>query len=225
MEQLIRTTVSRQRPVGEIVTNLVASFFAFVLAGCAAMQSEYKAFEGDEYSRLHADYVPVNSLRLAQVKSLGTRAEMQDARTRDWENLTIYQALIALGIPDEEIRDGSGGFGEVVCCGGPNSEDTFIFFYVPQNMDVGVGDIVEIRAGELPGKSDAYPNVVTRLRQTLGTAAGCRWLPENPALWLRFLALAHLLGEPDRLRRPAPGPGPGRSLASAQRWPGASNGP
>jgi hypothetical protein len=198
MEQLIRTTVSRQRPVREIVTNLVASFFAFVLAGCAAMQSEYKAFEGDEYSRLHADYVPVDSLRLAQVTSLGTRAEMQDARTRDsdlQENLTIYQRLIALGIPDEEIRDGSVGSGEVVCCGGPNSEDTFIFFYVPPNMDVGVGDIVEIRAGELPGKSDAYPNVVTRLRQTRGTAAGCRWLPENPALWLRTLYCSGIEGE------------------------------
>jgi hypothetical protein len=183
MEPLIRTAVSPKRPVRNYAANLIASFLAFVLTGCAG--PEYKAYEGDVYSRLHADFVLVNSLRLVQVKELGTREEMQIVPDQD--NTSLYQSLIALGIPDEDLRDGSAGVGEVMCCGGPPSEQTYIVFYVPPNIDVGVGDIVEIRAGELPGKSDAYPNVVTRLRQKRGTAVGCRWLPENPGLWLRVL--------------------------------------
>ncbi len=183
MERLIGTTVSRQRPVRTIAANLVASFLAFLLAGCI----EYKAYEGDTYSRLHADFVPVNSLRLVQVKDFGTREVMQDASELDQDDTTMYQQLIALGIPDEDIRDGSVGSGEAMCCGGPPSEDFWILFYVPPNLEVKVGDIVEIRAGELPGKSDAYPNVVTRLRQKQGTPAGCRWLPDDPYLWLRTL--------------------------------------
>ena len=184
MKRLVRTTVSPRKPVRKNAAILVASFLAFVLAGCTL---GYTAFEGDTYSKLHADFVPVNSLRLVQVRVLGTRDGLVNARKLDQDDTTLYQELIALGIPDEDIRDGSVGNGEVMCCGGPPSEQYLIYFYVPPNIDVGVGDIVEVRAGELPGRPDAYPNVVTQVRQQRGTAAGCRWLPESPGLWLRVL--------------------------------------
>jgi hypothetical protein len=101
---------------------------------------------------------PTGSLRLAQVMALATRDQILSARpTRD--------SIIASGIQESEIRDGSLAIGRVQCCGGPNEKSNSFVFYVPSGIGVDVGDIVEIKMGRAPNGSDpGILNTVTRVR-------------------------------------------------------------
>jgi hypothetical protein len=79
----------------------------------------------------------------------------------------------------------------VFCCGGPDQEDHIILFYVPPNLRVAVGDIVELRSGKTLKKgSEKYcpPSTATKVRQTKESGnKKCRWVPDNPKLWRRVL--------------------------------------
>lgn len=135
-------------------------------------------------SRLHRQHVPEGSLRLAEVVALAQRSEIE-------ENGFIYQFLRQADIPDSEITDGSIGMGRVFCCGGRNEYETAIWFYVPKHFNVEKDDIVEIWSGKEVKQGDqapGSPNTVTRVveKPTYGKQM-CRWLPDNPSLWVRVL--------------------------------------
>ena len=135
-------------------------------------------------SRLHRQHVPEGSLRLAEVVALATRQEID-------ENKPLYQALRDADIPESEITDGSVGMGRVFCCGGRNELETAIWFYIPRNIDVEINDIVEVWSGKEVRQGDtapSYPNTVTRIveKPSYGKQT-CRWLPDDPRLWVRVL--------------------------------------
>jgi hypothetical protein len=135
-------------------------------------------------SRLHRQHVPEGSVRLAEVVSLATRNEID-------ENEYIYEALRNADIPDSEIIDGSIGMGRVFCCGGKNELETAIWFYIPKALDVEISDIVEVWSGREVKRAEQkppHPNTVTRVveKPTYGSRL-CRWVPEDPRLWVRVL--------------------------------------
>lgn len=151
---------------------LVLAFSTPLLASCETPRS-----------RLHGSYVPEGSLRVAEVVALATREEIV-------ANDRIYEALIDQGIDD--IQDGDIAAGRVSCCGGPNEQETAIWVYVPPDIEVAVGDIVEVRSDKvvLEGESGkgTKPNTVTRVREkSYAVNKQCRWVPENPSLWTRRL--------------------------------------
>ena len=135
-------------------------------------------------SRLHRQHVPEGSLRLAEVITLATRKEID-------ENEYIYQALRNADILDSEITDNSIGMGRVFCCGGRNEYETAIWFYIPQNIEAEIDDIVEVWSGrevKQGGYGQGYPNTVLRIveKPSYGKRI-CRWLPDDPGLWVRIL--------------------------------------
>ena len=131
-------------------------------------------------SRFHAQAVPDGSLRLAV--HVATRDELVSA---GWG----YDVLISAGIPDGQIQDGSAIVGRVNCCGGPNEQATAIYAFVPDDIRVSVGDVVEIWSGKMVAENDplgSWPNTVTRIVGK-GTNGPCRWTPDDPRLWAREL--------------------------------------
>lgn len=168
--------------------KLVAVLSFLGLSACGGVPGE-KQFEGQVASRLHADWIPPHSLRLVQLVNIGTRAQVENLIILPSENLTAYQNLKAAGIPENEIHDGSLGAGIAYCCGGTISHETLVIFYIPEGLDVNLGDIVEVKVGEPPSKGNlgTFPNFVTRVRQKADENDGCRWIPENPDLWARVL--------------------------------------
>lgn len=156
-----------------IITRcLVLVFLLVLLTACAGT------------SRLHRQNVPEGSLRLAEVVALATRNEID-------ENEYISHALRNANISDTEITDGSIGMGRVFCCGGQNELETAIWFYIPRNIDVEIDDIVEVWSGREVKQGDpapGHPNTVTRIveKPSYGKQM-CRWLPDNPNLWVRVL--------------------------------------
>lgn len=150
------------------IVKLVSLFIAgMLISSCASV------------SRLHP-LVRENAgvVRLAQVTVLVSRQYII-AQGR-------YDDLIASGIRDADVRDGNVAEGRVYCCGGPNLT---IWFYIPSGMDVGVGDIVEMKMGRQPGDRDrGTVNIATQVRHKRADAEKhCRWDPPNERLWMRIL--------------------------------------
>ena len=136
-------------------------------------------------SRLQEDHVPAGSLRLGQAMSLGTRYEITQTKPLK----PLYDALIAAGIKDSEIQDGSVAVARIYCCGGPSEKDDARIVYIPKGINVALFDIVEIKVGRPPEGGDAgVLNVVTRVVQRDADNAGtCWWDPKNDRLWMRIL--------------------------------------
>ena len=159
---------------------LCAALAAPVVASCATV------------SPFHAVDVPEGSLRVAQVVYVVTRKEVLDSRTSGPEapGWSLYEAMTESGIKDSEIKDGSLAFARVYCCGGPSEREP-IAFYVPEHLQTGVGDIVEIRSGPVVDADSPLrspPNTATRVREKAGTVnRSCRWLPDNESLWGRVI--------------------------------------
>jgi hypothetical protein len=137
--------------------------------------------------RIHSDFVPAGSLRLAQVMVLGKRAEIVQARP-------LFDAILASGIPDSEIVDGSVVMARIFCCGGltdnlSSEKVNSLILYVPKEVTVARGDIVEVRVGRPPEKGDAGKvHLVTRVVQKYGgNEERCWWDPKDDRLWLRVL--------------------------------------
>ena len=121
---------------------------------------------------------------MTEVVDLAQRKEIE-------ENKFLYHSLREACVPDTDIRDGSVGLGRVFCCGGRNEQDTAIWFYVPNELDVEISDIVEVWSGREVRQGDkepAQPNTATRVieKPTYGKRS-CRWEPEDPRLWVRVL--------------------------------------
>jgi hypothetical protein len=133
-------------------------------------------------SKLTPAHVPPGSLRVAQVMYLASRAEIISSGTH-------YQILLASGIDDAEIQDGSAALARVYCCWEPNEKANAIAFHVPAGLGVELGDIVEVKAGQPPARgSPGTANIAVRVRQKYADTYGpCRWVPEDPRLWTRIL--------------------------------------
>jgi hypothetical protein len=123
------------------------------------------------------------ALELAQVVVVATRADILKADVH-------YQFMLSTGIPDSELGDGRMVIVRLYCCGGSIEEETSLWVFVPPDISVERGDIVELRVGRVPGEGDAgVVNTVTAVRQKNADAVGgaCRWEPDNPNLWMRVV--------------------------------------
>jgi hypothetical protein len=130
-------------------------------------------------SRLHANHVPPGSLRVAQAVHTVKGEEVLRPDERE-----VHETLSQGGLTDAEIRQGTIVFARVVCCG-MSERENLIAFFAPATIDVSVGDVVEVRAGRA-GDAKAI-NVATRIREKGGSAAICRWTPDDPRLAARVL--------------------------------------
>jgi hypothetical protein len=122
------------------------------------------------------------ALRLAQITQVATREEIL--------KLTVQlQHLVASGLKDADFQDGSLASGRVYCCHPSTDEGTAMWFYVPPDAPVQVGDIVVIRMGREPTKKD--PGIVNKLievRQKKDAPdSRCSWDPPDDKLWRRVL--------------------------------------
>jgi hypothetical protein len=132
-----------------------------VLAGCSA---GLKIFPTD---------VPPASLRLGEVSSLASKRDIKAMGK-------TYSALLASGLKDGDIQNGSLGSARVFCCGGLDEEGPDIFFYIPKGIKPGPGDIVEIRSGTRPqDSSHGKPNTLTRIVQKRGEKGPCDWVSKE----------------------------------------------
>jgi hypothetical protein len=135
-------------------------------------------------SRLYPDPAApdeAGALRLVQLTEFATRAQILSLGEH-------YERLLASGISDEELVDGSLAIGRVYCCGGPNEGGTAPWVFLPPTVRAAPGDIVEVRMGRPPAAGRRGEiNTVLRIRQKAGENGPCRWIPENPRLWVRYL--------------------------------------
>jgi len=134
--------------------------------------------------RIESDSVPAGSLRVAQVIAI--------AKHEDIPKLEAYKGIIAAGVADSDLSDGSIVMARIYCCGGPTRETSAEYadrrmLYVPKDLRVGLGDFVEVRVGRPPEHGDGGRlNTVTRIVAKDGESPEhCWWDPKNETLWLR----------------------------------------
>ncbi|MBI3621521.1 MAG: hypothetical protein HY208_04965 [Nitrospirae bacterium] len=134
--------------------------------------------------RIQYDEVPANSLHLGEAMVVFHRSDV----LKD-ESKPTYAALLAAGIKDSDIKDGSLVFVRIYCCGGPNERVSAPILYVPSGLEVKQGDIVEFVAGRRPQKGDVgLLNIATRIVQRYDERSpSCRWDPPDNRLWQRVL--------------------------------------
>jgi len=122
------------------------------------------------------------ALRLAQVVQIATREEILGLGVS-------LQHLLASGLKDSNFKDGSLATGRVYCCHPSTDEGTAMWFYVPPDAPVKLGDIVVIRMGRESTKKDpGTVNVVIEIRQKKDAPdSQCSWDPPNDKLWRRVL--------------------------------------
>lgn len=121
-------------------------------------------------------------LRMAQVIGLATQAEIDSlGKTKE--------ILLASGLKETDLKAGSLAMGRVYCCHPPTDSGTALWFYVPPDMPVNVGDLVVLRMGRVGTKMDPGAiNTVTEVREKQGIAdSKCSWEPRNETLWHRLL--------------------------------------
>jgi hypothetical protein len=146
---------------GQCCLALVALLVLPFLHGCAG------------HSRLYPNGAPENSLRLVEVLARATAADIQN-------NRYMREPLAAVGIQGPEARDRSVGAGRVYCCGGKLDEAYLHYFFIPADINVEVGDIVEIRCGSLPNAGRSSVNTVVRVVQKKDDpVTSCRWEPRD----------------------------------------------
>ena len=151
--------------------RIVICGVTLLLASCAAGPSRvYPPISDDE-----------GSLRVGEVWGLATRAEIVSSGQH-------YASLLAAGIQDSDLRDGSLITTRVYCCGG-NIEDTSgPWVYIPPDMTVALHDVVEIRMGRAPTKDHpGEVNTAVSIRSHGIPNDSCRWVPDNPDLWMRVI--------------------------------------
>jgi hypothetical protein len=155
--------------LGRVLTTVLA---LSTLASCATG------------SRLHPDPATpedANVLRVTQVAGVATRQEI--VATGDH-----YKYLLASGVADSDLVDGGLIEGRIYCCGGPNESGTAMWVFVPRGLQVERGDILEVRMGRAPSGGDpGKVNTALRVRQKASESGPCRWIPEDPKLWVRYL--------------------------------------
>ena len=133
--------------------------------------------------RIQIAHVPPGSLRLAQVVMRGSESQIKSPNAQ-----VLYEVLTNSGISNTEIRDGSVVMARIECCGGPNEESSAIMMYVPTDLEVHKGDVVELRAADPNKKGElGQLNVVSRVIQKADEVGPCWWDPPDDLLWCRTL--------------------------------------
>lgn len=131
-------------------------------------------------------------LRVAEIMDLASGNELPESKR---------QILRSSGIRDIQIQSGSIGLGRVYCCGSDNEIKNILTIFIPGNIAIDKGDIVEVKMGEAPEESKpGYVNTAIRVREKNDgielprwggsgnrTHRTCRWVPDKPTLWNRIL--------------------------------------
>src|SRR5262245_56588725 len=148
----------------------MAGALAVIGVGCAGVHPIQSDVDADP-----------GSLRVALVEMVATRAEVI-------QHPEFHQMLLAAGISNEQLSDGSVIQTRVHCCDGPDVI-TFGGAYVPPGIQVARGDVVEIRVATDPEADGTKRlNVVTQVRQPAeAKPSHCSWVPAEPGLWRRTL--------------------------------------
>ena len=122
------------------------------------------------------------SLRLAQVVHIATREEILKLGDH-------LQHLLASGLKDSDLKDGSLAVGAVYCCHDSTAEGTAMWFYVPPDVALAVGDIAVIRMGRESTKQDpGQVNVLVEVREKKDAPdSRCSWEPKDNRMWTRVL--------------------------------------
>jgi hypothetical protein len=126
---------------------------------------------------------PHKAHQVTEVTHLASRKEVVSSPR-------IYKAILAAGVSDQDIQNGSVIVGRVFCCGGAIENDLPAVVYVPSGHQVELGDVVEFRVGKEPdGDGAAVLNTLVKVRHKKGMESGvCQWLPDKPpGLWMRVI--------------------------------------
>jgi len=136
--------------------------------------------------RIQSGDVPAESLRVAQVVAIANREDIIQSKDE-------YKAIIAAGVADSDLQNGSVVVARIYCCGGVSETlsseyASRIMLYVPRILKTAVGDFVEVKVGRSPEQGDGGRlNTVTRVVAQVGNnPESCWWEPRNPKLWLRY---------------------------------------
>lgn len=123
------------------------------------------------------------TLRLAQVINIGTREQILGL------GVNLQNLLAAAGVKDSDLKDGSLANGRIYCCHQATEVGTAMMFYVPPNVFVEIGDIVEVRMGRQATKNEpSAVNTVVRIREKMESPdSQCSWDPPNNTMWRRVL--------------------------------------
>jgi hypothetical protein len=121
-------------------------------------------------------------LRLVQVIGLASR----DQILKLGEQL---DHLHASGLKDSDFRDGGVAMARIYCCHPSTDEGTAIWFYVPPDLQVELGDLVVVRMGRKATKKDpGAVNVAVEIREKKDTPnSQCSWDPPDNTKWRRVL--------------------------------------
>ncbi len=121
-------------------------------------------------------------LRLTQVVGVASREEI----LKSGETL---QHLLASGLKDVDLRDGSVAVGRIYCCHQWTENGTNILFFVPPNVSLKIGDLVSVRMGSKSTKREGGTvNMAVEVREKKDDPMSqCSWNPPNDAMWTRIL--------------------------------------
>jgi hypothetical protein len=99
------------------------------------------------------------------------------------------QHLLAAGLKDSDLRDGSVAMARIYCCHPSTEQGTAIWFYVPAEVQVSPGDLVIVRMGRKATKKDpGLVNTAVQVREKKDTPnSQCTWSPQDEKMWTRVL--------------------------------------
>ena len=122
------------------------------------------------------------TLRLAQVVELATREQILKAGF-------VSQQLLASGLKDSDLKDGSVAVARVNCCHQATEVGSALMFYVPPDVALEIGDIVEVRMGrEATKTAPGAVNTAVQVREKKEAPdSQCLWDPPNNLMWGRVL--------------------------------------
>jgi len=124
--------------------------------------------------------------RMVEVVYLADRSEITDGPGR-W----AYDRLIAQGVRDSDIVDGSFAIGRIYCCKRDPADDFTLKFYASADLGIEVGDIVEIRLGvasqDNSGEQPILSVAVRKRERANDPDSACWWDPDQPGLWMKVI--------------------------------------
>jgi hypothetical protein len=122
------------------------------------------------------------TLRVAQIVNLATREEILKLGAQ-------LKNLLASGLKDSDFKDGSLASGRIYCCHPKTEEGTAVWFYVPPDVPVQLGDIAVVRMGHESTKTDpGAVNMLVEVREKKDAPdSQCSWDPPDNTKWTRVL--------------------------------------
>jgi hypothetical protein len=122
------------------------------------------------------------ALLLTQIVNLATRAEILKLGDHTLQ-------VLASGLKDPDWKDGSLAVGRINCCHQSTEAGSALWFYVPPDLPLELGDIVEVRLGRESTKTDpGAVNTAVRVREKQNAPdSQCSWDPQNNMMWARIL--------------------------------------